>query len=82
MINPQSNTYIQDAYIHIHAYAHTHPPPTGHSLIQFLRDCVVSFLEDETPAIRKEAALTCAHLLLRTHESAGNVAGVAISVQV
>lgn len=57
---------------------------TGHSLIQFLRDCVVSFLEDETPAIRKEAALTCAHLLLRTHENlaAGNMAGVAISVQV
>lgn len=38
-----------------------------HSLIQFLRDCVVSYLEDETPAIRKEAALTCSQLLLRKH---------------
>jgi hypothetical protein len=52
------------------------PPPLpprlpGHSLIQFLRDCVVSYLEDENPAIRKEAALTCARLLLRTHGADG-----------
>jgi FKBP12-rapamycin complex-associated protein len=47
------------------------PPLPGHSLIQFLRDCVVSYLEDENPAIRKEAALTCARLLLRTHGADG-----------
>jgi hypothetical protein len=34
-------------------------------LLPFVRTCVLMYLDDDTAAIRKEAALTCAQLLLQ-----------------
>ncbi|KAG2382353.1 hypothetical protein C9374_005555 [Naegleria lovaniensis] len=36
----------------------------GHNLIDFVHDCVVKYLDDDIPAIRKEAAKTCCRLLV------------------
>ena len=37
----------------------------NHLLSEFVRDCVVNYLEDDNPAIRKMAALTCCNILAR-----------------
>ena len=37
----------------------------GQPLLNFVCECVVTFLEDPNPAIRKEAAASCSKLLLR-----------------
>ena len=34
------------------------------SLIEFVRDAITNFIDDESPAIRKEAALTCCKLAI------------------
>jgi FKBP12-rapamycin complex-associated protein len=36
----------------------------GHNLADFIKDCVVKFLEDENPFIRKEASITCCKRLI------------------
>eukprot|EP00762_Andalucia_godoyi_P003296 ANDGO_06658.mRNA.1 Serine/threonine-protein kinase TOR2 len=46
-----------------------------HSLMDFVRHCVVRYLEEEDSEIRKEAALTCAHVLSR-HGRAMNENGL------
>ncbi|KAI9091315.1 armadillo-type protein [Phlyctochytrium arcticum] len=38
---------------------------TGYMLHELIRDCAVSYLEDDNIDIRKAAALTCCHLLAR-----------------
>ncbi|KZS94646.1 atypical/PIKK/FRAP protein kinase [Sistotremastrum niveocremeum HHB9708] len=38
---------------------------TGHSLNEFVRTCVVPYLEDDNPDVRKAAALTCCRLFVR-----------------
>lgn len=38
---------------------------TGHSLNFFVRECVVGYLEDDSPEIRKAAALCCGQLLVK-----------------
>lgn len=43
------------------------------NLIAFVRDCVLNYLNDDNPAIRKQAAATCAALLLRDPEQARKV---------
>ncbi|XP_004346781.2 TOR pathway phosphatidylinositol 3-kinase TorA [Capsaspora owczarzaki ATCC 30864] len=43
---------------------------SGHVLTQFVKDCVVKYLEDENAGVRKEAALTCAQLLVRSNNAA------------
>jgi FKBP12-rapamycin complex-associated protein len=36
----------------------------GHNLTEFVKDCVINYLEDDSPEIRKEAAKTCCKLLV------------------
>jgi len=36
----------------------------GHNLTEFVKDCIINFLEDDSPEIRKEAAKTCCKLLV------------------
>ncbi|CAO3668466.1 unnamed protein product [Umbelopsis vinacea] len=38
---------------------------TNHVLNEFVRDCIVSYLEDDVPDIRKAAAVTCCQLFVR-----------------
>ncbi|KAI9143717.1 armadillo-type protein [Paraphysoderma sedebokerense] len=38
---------------------------TGHSLSEFIRECVVFYLEDDLPEIRKASAITCCQILSR-----------------
>eukprot|EP00742_Colponemidia_sp_Colp-10_P007030 GILJ01007544.1.p1 GENE.GILJ01007544.1~~GILJ01007544.1.p1 ORF type:complete len:2402 (-),score=355.14 GILJ01007544.1:281-6541(-) len=40
----------------------------NHQLIQFVKDIVITFLDDENASIRKEAAITCSSLLMRPGE--------------
>jgi serine/threonine-protein kinase mTOR len=35
-------------------------------LLPFVRDCVACYLENSSPTVRKEAALTCCRLLIET----------------
>lgn len=39
---------------------------SGHELNEFIRECVVMYLDDENAEIRKAAALTCAQVLIKT----------------
>ncbi|KAF2071336.1 hypothetical protein CYY_007349 [Polysphondylium violaceum] len=41
-----------------------------HNLLEFVRECVVGYLDDDNPEIRREAAITCAQLMVRPDESA------------
>eukprot|EP01113_Clastostelium_recurvatum_P006582 TRINITY_DN1298_c0_g1_i1.p1 TRINITY_DN1298_c0_g1~~TRINITY_DN1298_c0_g1_i1.p1 ORF type:complete len:2380 (+),score=927.36 TRINITY_DN1298_c0_g1_i1:62-7201(+) len=41
-----------------------------HNLLEFVRECVVNYLEDDNPEIRKEAAVTCSKLMGRPGEPA------------
>lgn len=38
---------------------------TGHVLNEFVRDNALPYLEDDNPAIRQAAALTCCHLFIK-----------------
>ncbi|RUP43431.1 hypothetical protein BC936DRAFT_137191, partial [Jimgerdemannia flammicorona] len=38
---------------------------TGHVLNEFVRDCIVTYLEDDNPDVRKAAAVTCCQLFVR-----------------
>jgi hypothetical protein len=40
-------------------------PFLGHSLHEFLRECVVAYLEDDVAEIRRAATLTCCHVLVK-----------------
>lgn len=37
----------------------------GHILHEFVRDCVTTYLGDESPQVRKAAAITCSEILVR-----------------
>ncbi|EGC32838.1 protein kinase, atypical group [Dictyostelium purpureum] len=41
-----------------------------HNLLEFVRECVVNYLDDDNIEIRREAAITCAQLMVRTEEPA------------
>lgn len=43
---------------------------TGHSLTEFIRECVFAYLDDDNPAIRKEAAKTSCKLLVASEDDA------------
>ncbi|CAO3650716.1 unnamed protein product [Cunninghamella blakesleeana] len=38
---------------------------SGHVLNEFVRDCIVNYLDDDIPEIRKAAAVTCCQLFVR-----------------
>lgn len=38
---------------------------SGHVLNEFVRDCVIRYVEDDHPEVRKAAALTCCQLFVR-----------------
>ncbi|KAI5794446.1 armadillo-type protein [Peziza echinospora] len=38
---------------------------SGHVLNEFVRDCVIKYVEDDNPEVRKAAALTCCQLFVR-----------------
>jgi FKBP12-rapamycin complex-associated protein len=47
----------------------------GHILHEFTRDCVTSYLNDESPQVRKAAAVTCSEIFLRdpvNYQSSGH----------
>ncbi|EAL66546.1 protein kinase, Atypical group [Dictyostelium discoideum AX4] len=39
-----------------------------HNLLEFVRECVVNYLDDDNIEIRREAAITCAQLMVGTEE--------------
>eukprot|EP00002_Diphylleia_rotans_P028068 TRINITY_DN5657_c0_g1_i3.p1 TRINITY_DN5657_c0_g1~~TRINITY_DN5657_c0_g1_i3.p1 ORF type:complete len:1876 (-),score=390.71 TRINITY_DN5657_c0_g1_i3:1816-7443(-) len=52
----------------------------GHMLIDFARDVVLSYTDDDNPLIRKEAALTCSKLLSSPDQSAPTKGQAAIVI--
>lgn len=47
----------------------------GHILHEFIRDCVTTYLGDESPQVRKAAAVTCSEILVRdpvNYQSSGH----------
>ena len=48
---------------------------SGHVLNEFVRNCSLPYLEDDSPDVRKAAAVTCCKLLIRdpiVHQSSSN----------
>ncbi|GAM22047.1 hypothetical protein SAMD00019534_052220 [Acytostelium subglobosum LB1] len=43
---------------------------SNHNLLEFVRDTVSTFLDDDNPEIRREAAITCAKLMVKPGEPA------------
>ncbi|KYQ91695.1 protein kinase [Tieghemostelium lacteum] len=41
-----------------------------HNLLDFVRECVVNYLDDDNPEIRREAAITCSQLMVKSGEAA------------
>ncbi|EGG15157.1 protein kinase [Cavenderia fasciculata] len=41
-----------------------------HNLLEFVRECVVGYLDDDNSEIRREAAITCSQLMVRPGEPA------------
>lgn len=48
---------------------------SGHELNEFVRSCVVMYLDDENMEVRKAAALTCCACLIRSPKSNSNAGG-------